>query len=140
MEHVPVPVRVTVLPETAQTEDVLEAKPTARPDVAEAPMVKGPDAVATLLSGPKLIVCVFDGVMVNDRVTGGAAEYVELPGCVAVMEHVPAAIRLAVLPIPAQVPDVVLVKVTARPEDAVADRATDPAVNGALPGAAKEMV
>ena len=56
------------------------------------------------------------------------------------MEHVPAAIRLALLPMPAQVAGVVLVKVIGNPEDAVADSATEPAVNGALPGAVKEIV
>ncbi len=62
-----------------------------------------------------------------------------MPGCVAVIEQVPAAIRLAVLPMPAHVPGVVLVKVIGSLEDIVADRLTEPAVNGALPGAVKEI-
>ena len=75
MEHVPVPVSVTVLPETVQTAVVVDVKPTARPEVAVAPMANGAVPVATLGKGANAMVCAFDGVMVKERETGGAAEY-----------------------------------------------------------------
>ena len=43
-------------PETAQTEGELEAKITARPELATAPIENGAIPVVTLLSAPNVIV------------------------------------------------------------------------------------
>ncbi len=74
MEQVPVPVSVTVVPETVHTEDVADEKLTGRPDDAVALVENGAVPAATLGRGPKLMVCTFEDVMVKDLETGGAAE------------------------------------------------------------------
>ena len=48
---------VTVLPATVQTGVVVEAKLTASPELAVAPIVNGATPRPTLLSAPKVIVC-----------------------------------------------------------------------------------
>jgi hypothetical protein len=48
---------VTVLPATVQTEVVVEAKLTANPELAVAPIVNGATPKLTLLSAPNVIVC-----------------------------------------------------------------------------------
>ena len=72
IEHMPRAAIVTVLPETVQTDVVVEAKLTAKPELAVAPIVKGAMPKATLLSAPNVIVCAA-GLTVNPRITGAAA-------------------------------------------------------------------
>ena len=61
-----------MLPETVQTEAVVDAKLTARPELAVAPMVNGETPRFTLLRAPKSMVCEA-GLTVKLRATGGAA-------------------------------------------------------------------
>jgi hypothetical protein len=72
IEHPPPATIVTVFPETVQTEVVVEAKPTARPELAVAAAVKGDTPYVTPLNAPKLTVC-DAGLTVKLCVTGVAA-------------------------------------------------------------------
>ena len=56
IEQVPMVWRVTVVPATVQTGRVVEAKLTARPEEAVAPMVNGGSLRALPASGPKVMV------------------------------------------------------------------------------------
>jgi len=73
MEHVPAARIVTVLPETAQTEGVVEAKVTANPELALALTVNGATPSVTLLKEPNTIICDAKLETVKDWVTGVAA-------------------------------------------------------------------
>ena len=74
MVQVPPAIKVTVVPETVQTEDVVaESNVTASPDVAVALTVKGAEPYALPASAPKVIVCVA-AVTVKLWLTGVAAE------------------------------------------------------------------
>jgi hypothetical protein len=64
-EHLPTPPTVIVLPETVQTAGVVDAKLTAKPELAEAPITNGGVPEATLPSGPNVIVWTFVLVTVN---------------------------------------------------------------------------
>ena len=57
MEHVPVAMIVTVLPETVQTARVFEVKLAVRPELTVAVIVNGETPRLTLLNGPNVIVC-----------------------------------------------------------------------------------
>jgi hypothetical protein len=57
IEQAPSAAIVTVLPATVQTAVVLEAKLTAKPELAVALIVNGETPYVTLLSVPKVIVC-----------------------------------------------------------------------------------
>jgi hypothetical protein len=72
IEHEPPATIVTVFPETVQTEAVVEAKLTARPELAVAVAVNGDTPYVASLSAPNVIVC--DAALtVKPRVTGVAA-------------------------------------------------------------------
>jgi hypothetical protein len=72
-------------------------------------------------------------------VTDEAALYVLLPPWDATMVHVPAASIVAVVPLTEQIPVVLLEKLTARPDDALAESVNDvPTVR--VPGLLKVMV
>jgi hypothetical protein len=58
IEHEPPATIVTVLPATVQTEVVVEAKSTARAELAVAVTANGDTPYVTPLSAPKVIVCV----------------------------------------------------------------------------------
>jgi phage tail protein X len=128
MEHVPTARTVTVLPETVQTAGVVEAKATANPELAVALTLNGAAPRATLLSAPNEMACAAGVETPKDWVTGAAAAKVELPVWLAVMEHVPAARTVTVLPATVQTEGVFEAKVTANPELAVALT-----LNGATP-------
>ena len=72
IEHEPPATIVTVLPETVQTDVVVEAKLTARPELAVASTVNGAAPELRSLSAPKVMVC-GAGLTVKLRVTGVAA-------------------------------------------------------------------
>jgi hypothetical protein len=57
IEHEPPATIVTALPETVQTKVVVEAKLTANPELAVAPMGNGDTPYVTLPSAPNAIVC-----------------------------------------------------------------------------------
>jgi hypothetical protein len=119
MEQFPTPARVTIFAATVQTDAVVEAKLTVRPELAVAVSVIGVLLKATLLSGPNVIVS-DAGLTVKAWVTGVAAAKLALPAWLAVMEHDPAATIVTVLPATVQTAVVVEVKLTGRPELAVA--------------------
>lgn len=68
-----------------------------------------------------------------------AALYVLLPDCEAVMVQVPAASMRAVVPLTLQMPVVLLVKETASPDEAVAERVNDVS-KVRVPGLLNEIV
>jgi hypothetical protein len=72
IEQAPSAAIVTVLPATVQTAVVLEAKLTAKPELAVAVTVNGDTPYVTLLSAPKVIVCDAE-FTVKLRDTGAAA-------------------------------------------------------------------
>src|SRR5580700_10429063 len=119
MEQVPAATRVTTFPATVQKPVEFEAKAIARPAVDVAFREKGAVPNVTFPSAPKLIVCAAL-LTVKLRVTEGAAEYVALPGWLAIMEHIPAAMTVTVLADTVQTEIVVDAKLTASPELAVA--------------------
>jgi hypothetical protein len=131
MEQVPAASRVTILPETVQTAVEVELKLTGSVDVAVAASVTVPEPNATLLSVPKVMVCEA-GVTLKLWTTLGAAVKFELPGWLAVMEHVPAAVVLTTDPATVQTPVVVEVNVTGRFDVAVAVRLNDGALKETL--------
>ena len=57
MEHVPAETMATVLPATVQTGVVVEAKLTAKPELAVALTCTGGELRVTLGRGPKLMFC-----------------------------------------------------------------------------------
>jgi hypothetical protein len=129
--QVPVPTNETVAPEIVQT-PALEAsivKVTARPELALADTVYPAPPTAGAGGGVDLnvIVCGLAGgggtVTVNDCCTCGAAWYVPLPAWFALIVQVPAPTNDTVEPLIVQTPALAaaIVKVTARPELAVAE-------------------
>jgi hypothetical protein len=107
----------------------MDAKPTARPEDAVAPIVNGAIANALLESAPNAMVWA-PGVTVKLWRTGVAAAKLLLPGCEAWIVQVPAMNNFTIPAATVQTANVVDVKVTARTEDAVALTA-----NGAVPSA-----
>ena len=79
MEHVPTARMVAVLPETVQTEGVVETKVTGNPEVALALMVKGATPSVTLLRAPNVMLWEAGFETEKDCVTRTAAAKVELP-------------------------------------------------------------
>ena len=72
MEHVPMATSVTVTPETVQTEGLLEASVTARPELAVAVRVGGVELSVTAPNAPNVIVCGASAETTNVWVTGVA--------------------------------------------------------------------
>jgi hypothetical protein len=81
MVQVPEVSMVAVVPETEQLTGVVDAKLTAKPELAEAESVSGVPTVWVAIV-PKVMVCEV-AFTVKLRETGVAAAYVELPACVA---------------------------------------------------------
>jgi hypothetical protein len=77
---------------------------------------------------------------VKDWVTGVAAAYVALPDWVAVIEQLPAPTIMTVFVLTVQTDGVVEMKLTGRPELAVAETANDGAPSVTLPSGPKVMV
>ncbi len=98
--HVPVVTNVAVEPETVQTDIVVEAKLTPKPELAEAVSVRGVPTFWVAI-GPKVMVCVKRTGNVCE--TGVAAANVVLPSCEAVMVQLPpVAVSVAVVPLTVQ--------------------------------------
>jgi hypothetical protein len=72
MVHVPAATSVTVAPDTVHTDEVVEAKLTANPELALAPTVNGVAPNTWSNSPPKLMVWL-PGVTVKPWLTGVAA-------------------------------------------------------------------
>ena len=118
--HVPVVIPVTCLPFTVHISGVVLVNVTARPDV---------DSAVTVVFSPIEIVSAlrliapmlwFPLPTVMLWVAFGAALKPALPAWLAAIVHVPAVMPVAVLPLTLQTRVVVLVKVTGKPEVAVA--------------------
>jgi hypothetical protein len=101
----PVPTIVTVLPDTVQTDWVVEVKVTVSPEeaVAVRPIRLAPKTI--LLSAPNVIVCGFFTKKLS--VTGVATAYCAFPPCVAVIEQAPTATSVTEEPDTVQTPVVV---------------------------------
>jgi hypothetical protein len=127
MVQVPTATSVTVVPDTVQTDEVVEAKLTANPELAVALTAKGAAPNAWLDSAPNVIVWL-PAVTAKLSLTGVAAPQFVLPPCVAWMVHVPTATSVTVPPDTVQTVKVVEAKLTANPELALALTA-----NGAAP-------
>ncbi len=82
MVQVPTATSVTVAPDTVQTGEVVDAKLTARPDVAVAFTVKGVVPNTWFNNAAKVIVWLPD-VTWKLRLTGVAAAKLLFPACVA---------------------------------------------------------
>jgi hypothetical protein len=137
--HVPVDTSVSVLPLTVHTDGVVEAKPTAKPEVAVAVRVTEP-AVSNWLPGEVKVMVCERCATVKLLATDVAAAYVALPAWLAVTVQVPAETSVSVLPLTVHTALVLEAKPTARPEVAVAERLTVPAPSTWLPGEVKVIV
>lgn len=120
IRQLPTTISDAVVPDTVQTLGVEDVKLTGRPEVAVA-------VRATVF--PICCVGIVPKVMVWEAKstaklweTGAAAAYAPLPACVAVIVQRPTSLTEAVVPDTVQVSGVVEVKLTGRPELAVADR------------------
>jgi hypothetical protein len=111
-----------VVPEEVHTVGVVVENVRGSPELA---LATGVSVVPTywLPCDPKVIVCATSATL-NVLVTLVAAAYVALPAWLAVMEHAPPVKRVAVLPETVQIEVEFEVKVTGRPELAVAESPT----------------
>ena len=118
MVQIPEAMKVAVVPETVQTDAVVEAKLTAKPELAVATIARGVPTVC-VLGALKVMVC---APMVTAKLcnTGAAAAQAELPACLTSMVQLPVATNEAVAPETVQIEVVSETKVTAKPELAVA--------------------
>src|SRR5262245_59206186 len=100
-------------------------KLTASPDEALALKAKGRSPRCLSAGLAKVMVwslfCVL--VTAKDCMMGVAGLIRALPSCVAVIEQVPVATSVTVLPLTVQTPSVLLVKLTGSPDEALALRA-----------------
>jgi hypothetical protein len=109
-------------PPGVQTPGVVVRKLTGKPEEAVALTVTGDWGKVLFASGAKLIVCVAL-VTAKLRYTGGAGRYLALPTWSAATLQVPAARNVSVAPLAPpelQTRGVLVAKLTANPEDAVA--------------------
>ena len=125
MLQVPTVISDSVLPLTVQTLVAFDVKPTARFELAVATSAGGAVPRVWLPGDVNVMVCAINGAAatVNEFVTGVAAVKLALPAWLAVMLQVPAATSVTVLPLTVQTLAVFDVKLTARPELAVATSA-----------------
>jgi hypothetical protein len=129
MVHVPAPTSVTVVPDTVQTDEVVEAKLTANPELALALTANGAAPNTWPDSAPNVMAWL-PGVTAKLWLTGVAELQFVLPPCVAWIVHVPTATSVTVAPDAVHTDAVVEAKLTANAELAVALT-----VNGAAPNA-----
>ena len=142
MEQVPAASKVTVLPLTLQIEGVVDASCTVKPEVALAVSTGGVIPSVCVASPLKLMVWLVNGAgeTVKLRLTGLAAPKLALPAWLAVMEQVPAASKVKVLPLTLHTEGVVDASCTVKPEVALADKAGGVVPSVCVAGAAKLMV
>jgi hypothetical protein len=117
--QVPTAASVTVAPDTVQTDEVVEARLTANPELALALTVNGAAPNTWPESAPNVMVWL-PGVTVKLWLSGAAAPQFVLPPCVAWIVHVPTATTVTAVPDTVQTDEVVEAKLTANPELAVA--------------------
>lgn len=122
MVQVPTATRVRLVPLVVHTAGVVDANETSRPRLEVAARA-GAAVPRVWLPGPvKVMVCTA-GATLNERTTGAAAENTVLPAWLAVTLQLPTLMRLSTVPLTVQTVGVVELKLTARPEVAVATRA-----------------
>ncbi|MDH4050271.1 MAG: hypothetical protein OEU93_01750 [Rubrivivax sp.] len=140
--QLPADTSVSVVPLTVQTADVVDAKLTGRPELAEATRAGGAVPSVWLPGEAKVMVCGSSpgAETVKLRVTGVAAAYVALPDWLAVTVQVPSATRVSVPPLTVQTAGVEDAKLTASPDDAVADKAKGGVPSAWLPGDTNVML
>ena len=136
--HVPGATSASALALTVHTLGVVEAKDTARPDVAVAVSAAGATPKVWLPGEMKVMVCAA-GLTANEPETVGAVAYALSPAWLALTVQVPAPTSVTRLPLIVQTAGVVDANDTARPEVAVAVSAGGAAPNGWSPGKLKEM-
>ena len=137
MVHLPPATSVTVLPETMQTDGVVDAKLTGRPELAVALTVNGAAPYVTEARAGNVIVC--EATVTTKICETDADWYCAFPSCVALMVQLPTVSRVAVEPETVQTDGVVDAKLTGSPDEAVALRLTDFADSG-VPGMAAKLI
>ena len=126
MVHVPEFTRVTMFPATVHTLMVREFKLTGSPELAEELMANGEVPSVAPLSAANVIVWELvpppdpAGLTAKDWPTDGAAAEFTFPACAAEMTQVPVLTNVTMFPATVHTPVVVEVKLTGRPELAVA--------------------
>jgi hypothetical protein len=137
--QVPAVSSVTELPDTVHTVGVVEARFTAKLELAVALTVNGTVVKVRFEIVPKVMVWV-PWVTEKLRLTDAAAAQLVLPAWLAVIVQVPTAIGVTVVPVTVHTPVVDAVKLTVSPELEVAFTMKAPALRARLPRAAKVMV
>src|SRR3954468_21927032 len=116
MLQLPMDTRFSVVPVTAHTSGVAEAKRTARPESAVADNVVVVEAVMSWKPGEGKLICWGCSRILKSCCVGIAAVYVESPSWVAVTEHSPAETGTTLPSTTVQIAGVLEVKVAASPE------------------------
>ena len=119
--------KVTVFAETVQTEGVVEAKMTGKPDEAVALRVNGAEPKVEAGRAEKVMVCA-SALTVKLCCTCGAAVKLALPHWFAVIAQVPPLSKVTVFAETVQTAGVEEAKMTGKPDEAVALK-----LNGAEP-------
>jgi hypothetical protein len=117
--QVPLVTNEAAVPETVHTPVVEEANPTVNPDVAVAVKFREVPTVCAAIAG-KLIVCGVGLFTTMICPTEAAAAKVLLPACEAITPQLPTFRNVTPLPLMLQFPFGTTVKLTGRPELAVA--------------------
>jgi len=136
--HVPTATSVTVVPDTVHRAVVCELKLTESPELA-LPLTVGAVPIAAFESAPKVIVWL-PCVTWKLWFTGVAGAQLLLPDCVAWIVQVPTETSVTVDPDTVHTGAVCELKLTARPEVAVALTGKAAVPNGSLGSAPKVMV
>ena len=140
--QVPTATSVSVVPLTVQVLGVVDAKLTAKPELAVAASAGGAVPSVWLPGDVKVMVCAINGAaaIVKTRDTVAAAAKLLLPAWLASTMQVPTATSVSVVPLTVQVLGVVDARLTARPELALADSGAGAVPRVWLPGEVKVMV
>lgn len=121
IEQVPAAIKVAVVPLTVQTVCVVEAKLTAKPEVAVAVSVSVVPTVCEAMESNVIFCAVSEAAFTAKLcVTGVAAAYLSLPACVAIIVQVPGSMKVAAASLTVQMSGVSEAKLTGSPELAVA--------------------
>ena len=97
-------------------------------------------AVNAVFAGCGNVMTLVFAVTLNVLVTGVAAAKFAFPACEAVMEQTPTETSVTLVPETVQIAPELVVKITARPEVAVAVRLTGPALSAVSGGCVKVTV
>src|ERR1039457_1046801 len=128
MVQMPAETSVTVAPDTVQTDVGCELKLTGKPELALALTANGAVPKTWFERAPKVMVWLPPGVTWKPWFTGVAAAQLGLPACVAWIVQVPTETSVTVAPDTVQTDVVCELKLTGKPELALALTA-----NGAVP-------